>query len=100
MEKSKDIVHELYINLSKYSGNDMDELREVLLKVYSKLGSAGENPPLINHLVNFIYFKEVNERLSFTDSQQKLIRQLFEIGSKSAFNGVYRSDFVNTGQFD
>ena len=99
-ESSKQLIHALYNDLAQHGGGETDELREVLLKAYAKIGLADNNPPLVNHLVNFIYYKEYNEHLLFTANQQALIRRLSDIGSKAAFNKVYRSDFGDIGQFD
>lgn len=100
MCKSKAIVHELYNDIAQTDGSDMNEIKEVLLKVYQKLDNVKDEVPLINRLVNFIYFKALNEHLSFTPSQDKLIGQSAQIGGKAGLNGVYRSDHGDKSQFD
>lgn len=39
----------------------MEDIKEVLLKVYKMLEDSKENVPLINRLFNFIYFTAFNE---------------------------------------
>ncbi len=57
MNSSKYLVHSLYNSLSKSKENNFDDIKEVLLKVYTKLDLYDEkNIPLINRLVNYIYF--------------------------------------------
>lgn len=57
MNRSKDLVHSLYNSLSKSKTNKFDDIKEVLLKVYTKLDLYDKkNIPLINRLVNYIYF--------------------------------------------
>ena len=94
--ESKQIVHDLYNNLNQ---SDMEDIKEVLLKVYTKLEDSKENVPLINRLVNFIYFTAFNQKLHFNEEQESMIRKLSEIGQTAGLNGVYRSSYGDKTQF-
>ncbi|RDX01553.1 immunity protein [Listeria kieliensis] len=98
--ESKEIVHELYNDISKNSETDMEEVKEVLLKVYNKLDRVKDDAPLINRLANFLYFKAFTEKLKFTRNQEELINKLAQIGGRAGLNGAYRSDYSSKGQFD
>ncbi len=94
--ESKQVVHELYNSLDQ---SDMEDIKEVLLKVYKKLEDSKENVPLINRLVNFIYFTAFNQKLHFNEEQESMIRKLSEIGQTAGLNGVYRSSYGDKTQF-
>lgn len=94
--ESKQIVHDLYNHLNQ---SDMEDIKEVLLKVYTKLEDSKENVPLINRLVNFIYFTAFNQKLHFNKEQESMIRKLSEIGQTAGLNGVYRSSYGDKTQF-
>lgn len=93
---SKEIVHDLYNSIDQ---RNMEDIKEVLIKVYKKLDDFRENEPLINRLVNFIYFTAFNQNLHFSKEQESLIRKLSEIGKKAGINGVYRSAYGDKTQF-
>lgn len=95
---SQQIVHDLYNDLA--DNNDLAELKEVLMKVYKKLDTLKDDAPLINRLVNFIYYKGYTEHWKLTVKQEDLIQQLAQIGSKAGLNGAYLSDYGNLSQFD
>lgn len=78
----------------------MEDVKEALLKVYKKLDTVNDDVPVINRLVNFLYFKGFTEHLKFTSSQDKLISELSHIGGKAGLNGSYRSDYTDKSQFD
>lgn len=100
MNKSKDLVHSLYNSLSKSKENNFDDIKEVLLKVYTKLDLYDEkNIPLINRLVNYIYFTAYTKKLTFSPNEENIIRELSEIGKYAGLNGVYRSDYGDKSQF-
>ena len=69
MNKSKDLVHSLY------------------------------NIPLINRLVNYIYFTAYTQKLTFSSHEEDIIRELSNIGKYAGLNGVYRSDYGDKSQF-
>lgn len=100
MCESKKIVHNLYNDISKNKQADMDEVKEVLLKVYKKLDRVDDDAPIINRFVNFLYFKSFTEHLHFTRNQNKLINQLSYIGRKAGLNGAYRTNYGSKSQFD
>lgn len=98
--ESKKFVHDLYNNLvQSNAGEEMEDIKEVLLKVYKRLDDSKENPPLINRLINFIHFKAFTEKLTFNEKQNELIRQLSGIGQKAGLNGSYRADYGDKSQF-
>lgn len=94
--ESKQIVHDLYNDLDQ---SDMKDIKEVLLEVYKKLEDNKENVPLINRLVNFIYFTAFNKKLHFSEEQENMVRQLSAIGQRAGLNGVYRSNYGEKTQF-
>ena len=100
MNRSKDLVHSLYNSISQSKKNNFDDIKEVLLKVYVKLDLSDEkNIPLINRLVNYIYFTAYTEKLHFSSNEEKIIKELSEIGKHAGLNGVYRSDYGDKSQF-
>ncbi|ABG86114.1 bacteriocin immunity protein [Clostridium perfringens] len=100
MNRSKDLVHSLYNSLSKSKENNFDDIKEVLLKVYTKLDLCDEkNIPLINRLVNYIYFTAYTKKLTFSSNEENIIRELSDIGKYAGLNGVYRSDYGDKSQF-
>ncbi|NGT49771.1 bacteriocin immunity protein [Clostridium perfringens] len=100
MNSSKYLVHSLYNSLSKLKTNNFDDIKEVLLKVYNKLDLYDEkNIPLINILVNYIYFTAYTQKLTFSSNEENIIRELSEIGKYAGLNGVYRSDYGDKSQF-
>lgn len=96
--KSKDLIHTLYNDLIKSDHSNTNDIEEVLLKVYSKLGEE-ENIPLINRLVNYITFTAFTEKITFTNQQEELLNNLRSIGQHAGINGTYRSDYGNKNQF-
>ncbi|MGX7393649.1 bacteriocin immunity protein [Carnobacterium mobile] len=94
--ESKPLVHDLHNSLDQ---PNMEDIKEVLLKVYTKLEESKENVPLINRLVNFIYFTGCHQKLTFSKEQESLIRKLSEIGQTAGVNGVYRSSYGDKTQF-
>lgn len=94
--ESKRLVHDLYNSLDQ---PNMEDMKEVLLKVYTKLEESKENVPLINRLVNFIYFTGYHQNLSFSKEQESMIRKLSKIGQTAGVNGVYRSSYGDKTQF-
>lgn len=100
MNRSKDLVHSLYNSISQSKKNNFDDIKEVLLKVYVKLDLSDEkNIPLINRLVNYIYFTAYTEKLHFSSNEENIIKELSEIGKYAGLNGVYRSDYGDKSQF-
>lgn len=100
MKESKELVHKLYNDISENNKNEMAEVKEVLLKVYKKLDKVKDDAPIINRLVNYLYFKAFTEHLKFTKSQNDLISKLSQIGGKAGINGSYRSNYISKSQFD
>lgn len=100
INRSKELVHSLYNSISESKKNNFDDIKEVLLKVYVKLDLSDEkNTPLINRLVNYIYFTAYTEKLHFSSNEEKIIKELSEIGKYAGLNGVYRSDYGDKSQF-
>lgn len=100
INRSKDLVHSLYNSISHSQKNDFDDIKEVLLKVYEKLDLYDEkNIPLINRLVNYIYFTAYTKKLHFSSNEENIIKELSEIGKYAGLNGVYRSDYGDKSQF-
>lgn len=100
MGKAKELVHQLYNDLDDNSGQDMKEVKEVLLKVYKKLDRVKDEEPLINRLALFISFSAHANHLTFSSNQQRLITQLNEIGLRAKWNGGYLADHFDKTQFD
>lgn len=100
VNKSKGLVHKLYNNLSKCNTNNFDDIKEVLLKVYTKLDVCdNKNIPLINRLVNYIYFTSYTKKLTFSANEEDIIKELANIGKYAGLNCVYRSDYGDKNQF-
>lgn len=95
---SQQIVHDFYNDLADKS--EFNELKEVLMKVSQKLDNIKDDAPLINRLVNFIYYKGYLEHWNFTPQQEEYVQELAQIGSKAGLNGAYLSDYGNVHQFD
>ena len=77
-----------------------EDIKEVLLKVYVKLDTnEDKNIPIINRLVNYLYFTGYTNNLTFSSEENELIKQLAEIGKYAGLNGVYRSDYGDKSQF-
>ncbi len=55
--------------------------------------------PLINRLVNYLYFTAYTNKIRFTEYQEELIRNLSEIGRTAGINGLYRADYGDKSQF-
>ena len=97
---TKDTIHSLYNSISKSQKSGFEDIKEVLLKVYKKLDiSNDENVPLINRLVNYIYFTAYTEKLHFSPSEEEMIRNLSDVGKTAGLNGVYRSNYGDKSQF-
>lgn len=100
--ESKKIVHELYNDISKNNNSEFTEILEVLKKVFirlDKLEQKDDDSPLINRLVNYLYFTAYTKRLTFTEQQENLIRKLSSIGKYAGLNGIYRGDYGDASQF-
>ncbi|HAQ0858142.1 TPA: bacteriocin immunity protein [Enterococcus faecium] len=94
-KNAKQIVHELYNDISiskdpKYS--------DILLKL-EKQKYELDPSPLINRLVNYLYFTAYTNKIRFTEYQEELIRNLSEIGRTAGINGLYRADYGDKSQF-
>lgn len=99
---SKKIVHELYNDISKNNNSEFTEILEVLKKVFIRLDSLGQkddDSPLINKLVNYLYFTAYTKQLTFTKQQENLITKLSSIGKYAGINGIYRGDYGDPSQF-
>lgn len=99
INKSKELVHDLYNDLAKNNTYGTEDIKEVLIKVYKRLDDDIENIPLINRLANYITFTAFTNKIKFSKSQDETIRKLREIGQFAGLNGVYRSDYGNKNQF-
>lgn len=91
------IFYTIIWTLSKYS-----DILEVLQKVYLKLEKQKyelDPSPLINRLVNYLYFTAYTNKIRFTEYQEELIRNLSEIGRTAGINGLYRADYGDKSQF-
>ncbi|MGX7197498.1 bacteriocin immunity protein [Enterococcus olivae] len=97
--EAKQLVHELYNDLTKSGRSDVKEIQEVLLKVYTKLDASNNPVRLINRLTNFIYFTAFTEKLKFSEQQNKWIAQLSEIGGKAGVNATHRGAVGSKFQF-
>ncbi|WP_051932555.1 bacteriocin immunity protein [Carnobacterium inhibens] len=78
--QSKEYVHNLYNSISHSDLTNVEDLKEVLLNVYSTLDDPQENVSLINRLVNYIYLTAITEKIKFNEEQQNLISKLNDIG--------------------
>ncbi|MCR3759637.1 bacteriocin immunity protein [Clostridium felsineum] len=100
MNTSKELVHSLYNSISQSRKNGFEDIKEVLLKVYVKLDLSDEkNIPLMNRLVNYIYFTAYTEKLKFSSNEENLIKELSKIGKYAGLNGIYRGNYVDKSQF-
>lgn len=99
-KESKKLVHALYNSLGNEQGESYLELKEVLLKVYQKLDKEVNEDFLMSRLVNYIYFKNLTEKLTFTEEQNQLINEINSIAKISGVNNNYRGDLGSTSQFD
>ena len=88
--QSKSLIHQLYNSLTQTADPKTRALREGLLTVYTQLGQK-ENIRLINRLMNYLSFTAMTEKISFTEDQQQLIRQLNQISQKAGVNNTYRA---------
>lgn len=82
-KNAKQIVHELYNDISISKDPKYSDILEVLQKVYLKLEKQKyelDPSPLINRLVNYLYFTAYTNKIRFTEYQEELIRNLSEIG--------------------
>ncbi|MFV7896222.1 bacteriocin immunity protein [Enterococcus faecium] len=98
------------LKLTSTTGNDISiskdpkysDILEVLQKVYLKLEKQKyelDPGPLINRLVNYLYFTAYTNKIRFTEYQEELIRNLSEIGRTAGINGLYRADYGDKSQF-
>ncbi len=100
--ESKKIVHTLYNDLSKNNDPKFNEILEVLQKVFVRLNSLEkykDDSPLINRLVNYLYFTAYTNKLTFSETQVELIKRLSEIGKRAGLNGIYRGNYGDISQF-
>ncbi|BDP90294.1 hypothetical protein EfmGK923_04670 [Enterococcus faecium] len=91
-KNAKQIVHELYNDISISKDPKYSDILEVLQKVYLKLEKQKyelDPGPLINRLVNYLYFTAYTNKIRFTEYQEELIRNLSEIGRTAGINGLY-----------
>ncbi|HEN2017433.1 TPA: bacteriocin immunity protein [Enterococcus faecium] len=101
-KNAKQIVHELYNDISISEDPKYSDILEVLQKVYLKLEKQKyelDPGPLINRLVNYLYFTAYTNKIRFTEYQEELIRNLSEIGRTAGINGLYRADYGDKSQF-
>ena len=101
-KNAKQIVHELYNDISISKDPKYSDILEVLQKVYLKLEKQKyelDPSPLINRLVNYLYFTAYTNKIRFTEYQEELIRNLSEIGRTAGINGLYRADYGDKSQF-
>lgn len=100
MSNSKELVHSLYNSISSSNKTGFEDIKEVLLKVYVKLDSnENNNAPLLNRLINYLYFTGYTNNLKFSFEENELIRQISDIAKYAGINGVYRSDYGDKSQF-
>ncbi|ALS01776.1 hypothetical protein ATZ33_10435 [Enterococcus silesiacus] len=99
-KESKKLVHELYNSLGNEQGESYLELKEVLLKVYKKLDKDVNEDFLMSRLVNYIYFKNLTEKLTFTEEQNQVINKMNSIAKTSGVNNNYRGYLGSLSQFD
>ncbi|BDP96655.1 hypothetical protein EfmGK961_04710 [Enterococcus faecium] len=88
-KNAKQIVHELYNDISISKDPKYSDILEVLQKVYLKLEKQKyelDPGPLINRLVNYLYFtrNEIVELLLL--AQERIERNLSEIGRTAVFS--------------
>ena len=101
MNTTKETIHLLYNSLSKSNDIKLDDIKEVLLKVYMKVDPINDkkNESKINKLVNYIYFIGYTEKIHFSKYEEELIRNLNEVGKRAGLTGAYRSDYGDKSQF-
>ncbi|WP_430602306.1 hypothetical protein IGJ02_002630 [Enterococcus sp. DIV0724b] len=99
-KKAKKLVHELYNTIGDKQGKSYLELKEVLLKVYKKLDKETNDDFLISRLINYIYFKNLTEKITFTEKQNQLIMEMSQIAKTSGVNNNYRGYLGSVSQFD
>ncbi|WP_272927938.1 bacteriocin immunity protein [Enterococcus saccharolyticus] len=67
------MVHQLYNNLEQSHTENVNDLKEVLLKVYTQLNETHDDVRLVNRLTNYIYSTALTEHITFNSEQQNLI---------------------------
>ncbi|MBG7727548.1 bacteriocin immunity protein [Enterococcus faecium] len=96
-------LHKIFYTLISISKDPKySDILEVLQKVYLKLEKQKyelDPGPLINRLVNYLYFTAYTNKIRFTEYQEELIRNLSEIGRTAGINGLYRADYGDKSQF-
>lgn len=94
MNETKELVHELYNELStSQSDENMNDVRDALIKVYKRIDSVDDQSQLIGKLTSFIYYRYYADHLNFSPKEDELLSKLAIIGQTSGYNGVYRSYF-------
>ncbi|MGG5317815.1 hypothetical protein IGI49_002554 [Enterococcus sp. AZ071] len=96
------LVHQLYNDIAKNNNSQFGEILNVLQKVFIKLdniSNVNDESPLINRLVNYLYFTAYTNKLTFNEKQEGLIRDLCKIGRYAGLNGIYRGDYGDITQF-
>ena len=104
MDNPNDIVHSLYNSLAAEKNPNLADIEEVLLKVYKRIDSFDSLSkhkivPLINRLVNYIYFTGYTEKIHFSPDEENLLRKLSAIGKYAGLTGTYGSNYRDKSQF-
>ncbi|EOI01759.1 hypothetical protein UAY_01167 [Enterococcus moraviensis ATCC BAA-383] len=99
-KESKQLVHALYNSLGSNHEENYVELKEVLMKVYKKLDKPINDDLVMSRLVNYIYFKNLTQKLKFTEEQNQIITKMNEIAKTAGVNNAYKGYLGSVSQFD
>lgn len=98
-EQAKNLVHELYNAIASKKDEQFSEILGVLLKVHARLAKGQDPVPLLNRLVNYLYFTAYTNKLSFLKTEESIIRELAQVGKFAGLNRIYRGDYGDASQF-
>ncbi|MFC6169029.1 bacteriocin immunity protein [Loigolactobacillus jiayinensis] len=97
--QAKQIIHELYNSLEHNSAPGIAAVREALLTVYTKTDQTDNIEPLYSRLVNLIYSQGAAAPLGLTHDQEKLVRDLADIGKRAGPAGGAFMAYGNKDSF-
>ncbi|MFD0897736.1 bacteriocin immunity protein [Loigolactobacillus binensis] len=97
--QAKQTIHELYNSLGSNKTPEIADIRAALLKAYNKTDEVANIEPLYSRLVNMIYSTGTVGYLGLTKEQERLIRDLAEIGKRAGPAGGAFMAYGNKDSF-
>lgn len=93
-------IDELYNSLMKRTEKttDLQNVTDVLLKVYETLPESKNPESLLSKLVNYIYIVGFNV-LHLTKEEESLLISLGDMSKRSGLNGRYSANFTDKSEF-